>query len=126
MMVAMNFVDRHTYGFETKVLPAALEQNMGIACMKVYGGMKGGFGVAEGPNTGPMVQSKMKRMAVRYALGLPSVASCVIGPHTVDQLRENVQLANDYQPLSDKEFASLLADGKKLATQWGPHFGPVV
>ncbi len=126
LMVAMNFVDRHTYAFETKVLPVAREHGLGIACMKVFGGMKGGFGTAAGPNTGPMIQSKMKQLAVRYALGLPDVATLVIGPHTVEQLRENVQLVKDYQPLSEEELAALLQTGQQLAAQWGPHFGPVV
>ena len=126
IMVAMNFVDRHTYAFETKVLPAAREQEMGIVCMKVYGGMQGGFAAASGPNTGPMIQSKMKQLAVRYALGLPGVASCVIGPHTLEQLRENAQLVQDYQPLSEGEFTELMAEGKRLASIWKDHFGPVV
>ncbi len=126
LMVAMNFVDRHTYGFETKVLPAAREYGLGIACMKVFGGMHGGFPAASGPNTGPMIQSKMKQLSVRYALGLPDVATLVIGPHTIEQLHENVKLVKEYEPLSQQESASLIETGKQLATQWGPHFGPVV
>lgn len=126
LMVAMNFVDRHTYGFETKVLPVALEHKMGIACMKVYGGMKGGFGVAAGPNTGPMIQSKMKQLSVRYALGLPGVATCVIGPHTIEQLRENAQLVSAYKPLSTEEYATLMQQGQRLAADWKNHFGAVV
>ncbi|MFV2065889.1 MAG: aldo/keto reductase, partial [Pirellulales bacterium] len=42
LMPAMNFVDRHTYGFEDKVLPVARKHHCGIACMKVFGGLKGG------------------------------------------------------------------------------------
>lgn len=126
LMVAMNFVDQHTYGFETKVLPVALEHKMGIACMKVYGGMRGGFGAAAGPNTGPMIQSKMKSLAVRYALGLPGVATCVIGPHTIEQLRENARLVSEYRPLSSDELASVTQEGKRLAADWKDHFGPVV
>ena len=37
VMMAMNFVDRHTYGFEDKVLPAANRLQVGVACMKVFG-----------------------------------------------------------------------------------------
>jgi predicted aldo/keto reductase-like oxidoreductase len=125
LMVAMNFVDRHTYGFETKVLPAALEHNMGIACMKVYGGMKGGFPAAAGANTGAMVPEELKQRAVRYALGLPGVATCVIGPHTVEQLRENAELVRSYQPLSDEEYDTLMREGQRLAATWKDHFGPV-
>ena len=81
--------------------------------------------LADGPNTGPMVPQKLKQMAVRYALGLDQVATLVIGPHTIDQLRENARLVRAFQPLTDHERAELLALGKELAPKWGPHFGSV-
>lgn len=126
LLCAMNFVDRHTYGFETKVLPEAVKHKMGVVCMKVYGGMRGGFPAASGPNTGPMIQSKFKQQAVRYALGLRGVSTCVIGPHTVEQLQENAGLVREFQLLSREEFATLVDQGKQLATDWKDHFGPVV
>ncbi len=126
VMMAMNFVDRHTYGFETKVLPAAREQQMGIVCMKVFGGMRGGFGVADGPNPGPEMQTRMLQQAVRYALELPDVATLCIGPHTVEQLRNNVESVKNYTPLSPQEREELLTLGKQLASRWKDHFGPVV
>ncbi|MHB8955239.1 MAG: aldo/keto reductase [Pirellulaceae bacterium] len=126
VMLAMNFVDVHTYGFEHKVLPAAQEFGLGVACMKVFGGMKGSFEAADGPNMGPMIPQRAKELAVRYALGLDPVATLVIGPHTVEQLRENARLVRDYQPLTDQERVTLLALGKNLAPAWGPHFGSVV
>ena len=36
LMVALNFVDRHTYNFEEKVLPAARKHEVGIVAMKVF------------------------------------------------------------------------------------------
>jgi predicted aldo/keto reductase-like oxidoreductase len=125
VMMAMNFVDRHTYGFEDKVLPVANKHQVGVACMKVFGGMRGGFAVADGPNTGPQMNLPYLQMAVRYALGLPGVASLVIGPHTVDQLRQNVKMVREYQPLTEQEQLQLDSLGRQLATQWGPHYGPV-
>ena len=74
VMMAMNFVDRHTYGFEDKVLPVANRHKVGVVCMKVFGGMRGGFAVADGPNTGPQLDLKYIQQAIRYALGLPGVA----------------------------------------------------
>jgi predicted aldo/keto reductase-like oxidoreductase len=126
VMMAMNFVDRHTYGFESKVLPAAREQNMGIICMKVFGGIRGGFAAADGPNPGPEMQQRMLQQAIRYALDLPAVASLCIGPHTVEQLRKNVEFVKNYTPLSDGEREELMALGKKLSKQWKEHYGPVV
>jgi len=125
VMMAMNFVDRHTYGFEDKVLPVARQHGMGVVCMKAFGGMRGGFATASGRPIGAMVRRALLQQAVRYALDLPGVATAVIGPHTVEQLRENVQFVRNYKPLSKEEMQSLAKLGKQLAPKWGPHFGPV-
>jgi predicted aldo/keto reductase-like oxidoreductase len=125
LMCAMNFVDRHTYGFEEKVLPAAKRQGMGIACMKVFGGMKGGFGVADGPDTGPQMPKEHLQQAINYALGLPGVATLVIGVHTAEQMRQNVQMVKNHTPLTREEQQSLARVGSRLAEDWGPRFGPV-
>lgn len=124
LMCAMNFVDRHTYGFEEKVLPAARRQGMGIACMKVFGGLKGGFGVASGPNPGPQMDTRHLQQAINYSLDLPGVATLVIGVHSVEQLRQNVQMVRNYAPLTQEELASLGKIGRRLAKDWGPHYGP--
>ena len=127
VLMAMNFVDRHIYGFEDKVLPAARKQKMGIACMKVFGGMLGGFGVADGPDTGPQMGrgKRLLRNAVRYSLGLPDVATLVIGCHTAEQVRQNVAWVKDYQPLTEQEYSELARIGRDRAPKWGPRFGPV-
>ena len=126
LMPAMNFVDRHTYNFEQTVLPVAKKHQVGVACMKVFGGVKGGFSEVEGPNRGPMMPLHLLQPAVRYALGLPDVATLVIGPHTVQQLRENVRMVKSYKPLTDSELSDLRKIGQQLAIEWGPHFGSVV
>ena len=125
VMMAMNFVDRHTYGFEEKVLPVANRHNIGVACMKVFGGIRGGFSVADGPNPGPQMDSRYIRQAIRYAMGLPGVATLVIGPHTIEQLRQNADMVSSYQPLTAEERVELSRIGRTLATQWGQHYGPV-
>ena len=125
VMMAMNFVDRHVYGFEDKVLPVANRHNVGVACMKVFGGIRGGFGVADGPNPGPQLDPRYLKQAVRYALGLPGVATLVIGPHTREQLRDNVRMVSGYEPLTDAERTELADLGRRFANQWGEHYGPV-
>lgn len=125
VLMAMNFVDRYTYGFEEKVLPAARKHNVGVACMKVFGGLRGGFAVADGPNPGPEMSTRLLEQAVRYSLGLPGVSTLVIGCHTVEQLRQNVQMVKNFEPLTEEEQASLANLGRRLAPQWGPHYGPV-
>ena len=54
-----------------------------------------------------------------------AVATLVIGPHTVEQLRQNVQLVSNYRPLSDEQQAKLAEFGRQLADRWGEHYGPV-
>jgi predicted aldo/keto reductase-like oxidoreductase len=125
VMMAMNFVDRHIYGFEDEVLPVAVRHDVGVVCMKVFGGLRGGFAVANGPNPGSQMPRPFLEQAVRYALGLPGVASLVIGPHTVEQLRQNVELVRNYRPLSPEEQASLAQAGQRMADEWGEHYGPV-
>lgn len=125
VMVAMNFVDRYTYGFEDKVLPTAIASGCGVCCMKVFGGMRGGFAAASGPNTGPEIRSAYLQHAVRYAMGLPGVATLVIGPHTVAQLRQNAAWVRDYAPLSAAEQGELENLGRQWAKTLGPHYGPV-
>lgn len=125
MMVAMNFVDRHTYQFETEVLPLAIKQGAGVAAMKVFGGapqMK-----YENPTASILSQSEASdhALAFRYALGLPGVHVAVIGVYTEDELRQNVAWAKNYTPLSKSELTRLTQFGAKVAAQWGAHFGPV-
>ena len=90
-----------------------------------FGGMRGGFAVADGPNTGPQMDLQHLELAVRYALGLPGVATLAIGPHTVEQLRQNAKLVRDYRPLTQDEQSQLESLGQQLANRWGPHYGPV-
>src|SRR4030042_1929041 len=42
-MFVVNFVDRHTYNFEGKVIPVARKHNAGIVAMKVRGGSASGY-----------------------------------------------------------------------------------
>jgi predicted aldo/keto reductase-like oxidoreductase len=122
VLMAMNFVDRYIYGFEEKVLPVAREHNMGIVCMKVYGGMRGRFADADGPNKGSQVQAPLREQAVRYAMGLPGVGSLIIGPHTVEQLRQNVTFVKRYKPLTPAEQKALAELGRQLKEEWGDHY----
>jgi predicted aldo/keto reductase-like oxidoreductase len=63
-------------------------------------------------------------MAFRYALSIPNVALNVIGMSTREELRQNVARARGFTPLTREERAALAPIGRKLARQWGPHFGP--
>jgi predicted aldo/keto reductase-like oxidoreductase len=123
LMAALNFVDRHTYNFEEKVLPVARKHEVGIVAMKVFGGSRNGN--YPDPKCPPQLNVEHLELAVRYALGLPGVATLNIGVHNIEQLRKNVEMVKRYQPLTAEERAKCLALGKELAGVWGQHLGPL-
>ena len=122
-MFALNFADRHTYNFEEQVLPLARAQNAGVAAMKVYGGsidMK-----YDKPYPSMLTRSGFvdHERALRYALALPDVDLAVLGVFNETELEQNVAWVRRYQPLAVAEEAALLAQGRALAAEWGPHYG---
>jgi len=122
VMLAMNFADRHTYGFEERVLPAARRADVGVACMKVYGGARDmQYEVHRVSHLG----AEPHRPAFRYALGLEGVAVAVIGMYTEAELEQNVGWAHAWEPLTGEEGERLAGEGRRIAAAWGPHFGEV-
>jgi uncharacterized protein len=121
LMVAMNFVDRHTYNFEETVLPVARKHGVAIVAMKVFGGAAGGnYTSPKGAHIGAQYVSS----ALRYALGIPGVVSANLGVQNPAQIRDNVRMVRDFRPLSPEEHSKLMNLGKGLAVKWGKHFGP--
>jgi predicted aldo/keto reductase-like oxidoreductase len=123
LLVVVNFVDRHTYKFEENILPLAQKHKTGIVAMKVFGGSRK-MNYAD-PQCPPELDVKYLDLAVRYALSVPGVTTLNIGVHNPDQIRRNVQMVKQYQPLAADELAQCLELGKKLAPDWGTHFGPL-
>ncbi|NUQ71548.1 MAG: aldo/keto reductase [Chthonomonadales bacterium] len=122
VMPAVNFVDQHIYGYETRVLPEARKRRMGIVAMKVLGGAPN-FAYR---NPIPALMPKDHiNDSIRYALGLEGVATAVIGFNFVEQLRQAVSVAKGYRPLTSTEYAGLSQRGKELVASWGHHLGPV-
>jgi uncharacterized protein len=122
VMLAMNFADRHTYGFEDRVLPLAQNHDLGVAAMKVYGGAKNMDYQTERVAA---LGDRDYRSALRYALGLPGVGVAVVGCFTLAELEQNVAWARSWEPLLPSEEVELSLTGRPLAAEWGPHFGAV-
>lgn len=123
LLTIINFVDRHTYNFEEKVLPAARKHKTGIVAMKVFGGArKGNY---PDPKCPPQLDIEHLEMAVRYSMAIEGVASLEIGAHNVEQVRKSVELVKCCRPLSAEESQKLVSLGKELAVQWGTHLGPL-
>ena len=125
LMTVVNFVDRHTYGFEKTVLPVARKHNVGIVAMKVFGGASRKAGSYKNPKAPPEMPLQHLELAVRYALTTPGVAVLNLGVHNKEQVRKNVELVKQFRPLSTDEYAAAIALGEPLARKWGEHFGPV-
>ena len=124
MMVCMNFVDRNTYGFESKVLPAAREKKVAVLGMKTFGGIRGGFRYNRQRRPAQMDAVYLQN-AVRYSLGIEGLSGIVVGVHDATELRQNIRLVRHATPLSAAERASLEEHGTKLAELWGARFGAV-
>jgi predicted aldo/keto reductase-like oxidoreductase len=115
ILMAVNAADPHHLSFQEKLLPKAVEKQMGIIGMKIpargriltswkpANGDENSFGGAA-PKPGTL---KM-REAMYYTLSLP-VSTVIIGCDTVTQLEENVKLAREFTPLSHTQLAALTA-----------------
>ncbi len=125
ILCLLNFVDRHTYNFEEKVLPLARKQNAGVVAMKLVGGPNPKTGSWGNPKTKPMVGEEHVELALRYVLSIPGMTTANLGVHNVEQLRQNVEFVRKFKPLSPQEQETVAKLGKEMAAQWGPHFGPV-
>jgi len=125
VMCVMNYADRNIYGFEHTVLPECRKQNVGVIAMKAYVGIKGGFKNHRSGYVGCVTGADRLPHALAYALDLEGVGAAVVGPYTIEQAVQNVQLARQYKPLTNAQRADLLAYGKQLAPKIGPRYGPV-
>jgi len=126
LMGVINYADRHIYDFESKVLPEAIKRNVGCIAMKVYVGIKGGFRNHRKGYVGCVTEPAFMPQALSYALDLKGVHAAVIGPYTLEQAVQNVEIARKYKPLTEKQRAALLKLGKEIAQEIGPRYGPVV
>jgi aryl-alcohol dehydrogenase-like predicted oxidoreductase len=123
VMLAMNLADRYTYGFEDRVLPLAVEKNVGVAAMKVYGGaldMK-----YEKPERSAFAVHGFEdhRTALNYSLGLEGVACAVVGVFSESEMLQNLDWAKTHIPVRDTR--ALQSQGREVASKLGEHFGPV-
>jgi predicted aldo/keto reductase-like oxidoreductase len=97
IQMPLNVMDAHSYSFEKRVLPVALQKNMGVLAMRPAGG-----------------QATLRSQAVtrveclRYTMSLP-VSAVIAGCDSVPILQQAWAVARSFRPLSDRQAASLLA-----------------
>jgi aryl-alcohol dehydrogenase-like predicted oxidoreductase len=96
ILMALNAADRHNKSFIDNLLPFAVQKNLGIIGMKI-------------PARGRIFRdggiTSMKQ-AMEYVLTLP-VSTIIVGISTLSELEENVRIAKNFKPLSEKEMREL-------------------
>lgn len=118
-MGVLNFVDRHVYNLEEKILPEARRRGIGVVAMKALGGPTRGSVPSRLGTESDFVP------AMRYVYSLPEVAVAAVGYKSLEEMRQNLAAARAFQPLSAAESRELSERGKLMAAQWGPTKGPV-
>lgn len=107
MMMAVNFVNQHTYDFEHKIWTQAAEKNMGLASMKVFGGRDQKSG-------GHRLPAEDYENALRYTLTLKGLSTAVIGIGSTAHLTRLLKTFHGAEPLSKEEFEALAQRGLDL------------
>ncbi len=127
ILMSLNPADVHMWSFQEKLLPLAVEKQMGIIGMKVPSRgrllsswtpppveaqkhMWEGSAIATRPGVMTM------KNAVDYALTHP-VSTIIIGCDNQQQLEENVKIAREFTPLSHQQMAGLNAAAEPVAKQ---------
>ncbi|MBX3178279.1 MAG: aldo/keto reductase [Candidatus Hydrogenedentes bacterium] len=95
VQMPMSVLDYHFWSFQQKVLPLALEKNMGIIAMKTLAG-------------GGVMQAGTASVAecLRYAMSLP-VSTVVSGMQSMEELKQNLAVAKAFTPMDEAEMADL-------------------
>jgi predicted aldo/keto reductase-like oxidoreductase len=117
----LNFVDHQIYHLEERLLPEARKRNLAIVAMKVLGGPTGDTTAAAVCR----LAAEDRVASMRYSWGIPGVAVSIVGFRKPAELREALDAALAYKPLSTAERAALEQRGKAIAEKWGPSRGPV-
>jgi aryl-alcohol dehydrogenase-like predicted oxidoreductase len=123
LLNAINFVDHHTYNFESRVWPTVLRLDIGLVAMKVFGGS---LEPAPSQRSHCLLPRNYLDVGFRYALSVPNTACAVIGMATPEELRANVRRAQSFTALSPGEMVRVRAEGRHLAGRWKDHLGTVV
>ncbi len=111
VLLALNAADPHHLSFKEKLLPMAVEREMGIIGMKIpaRGLILSSWKAPDDPNSryaGTVPGTLNMREAMRYVLSLP-VSTVIVGCDDIPQLEENIEIARSFNPLSEDQLAKL-------------------
>ena len=111
VLLAVNAADPHYLSFKEKLLPLAVEREMGIIGMKVpsRGLLLKSWTAPEDPKSryaGTVPGTLNMTEAMRYVLTLP-VSTVIVGCDDIPQLEENVEIARSFNPMNEQQLAEL-------------------
>ncbi len=111
VLLALNAADPHHLSFKERLLPLAVEKEMGIIGMKIpaRGLILESWKTPDDPNSrfGDSVPGTLNMTeAMRYVLSLP-VSTVIVGCDDIPQLEENVEIARSFNPMNDEQLAEL-------------------
>jgi aryl-alcohol dehydrogenase-like predicted oxidoreductase len=123
LLLALNAADPHRLSFAEKLLPLAVEKQMGIIGMMVPARGR----ILDSWTPPPLDQQReierparpgtlKMREALYYVLSLP-VSTVIVGCDSVAQVEEDVALARAFTPLSPAQMAALTARTAPVAKQ---------
>jgi len=100
MLFPVSVLDHFILSFVDELLPAAKAKGVAVAGMKILG-------------LGRL--SRIYERALRYAFGLP-IDTAVVGMASLDDLRRDLKVAENYRPLDDEEQLSLYREVLPMVT----------
>jgi aryl-alcohol dehydrogenase-like predicted oxidoreductase len=104
VLMPLNVFDAHHASFEREILPICAEQGIAPLAMKSFAD---GHLFKSGSDISP-------REALRYAMSLP-VATVVSGMESLAILEQNLEIAQNFEPLTEAERADILERSRAYA-----------
>ena len=111
VLLALNAADPYYLSFKERLLPLAVEKEMGIIGMKIpaRGLILESWKTPDDPDSrfGKTVPGTLNMTeAMRYVLTLP-VSTVIVGCDDIPQLEENVEIARSFNPMNEQQLAEL-------------------
>ena len=103
VQMPLNVMDAHYKSFEKKVLPTLLRRKIGVLAMKPIG-----FGLILDS------QTVTARECLVYSMSLP-VSVVITGCDSLPILKQALEIARTFRPLTNEERSALLAKTRKVA-----------
>lgn len=111
ILLALNAADPHHLSFKKRLLPLAVEKEMGIIGMKIpaRGLILESWKTPDDPDSrfGKTVPGTLNMTeAMRYVLSLP-VSTVIVGCDSIPQLEQNIEIARSFNPMNEQQLAAL-------------------